>query len=251
MTTPFDRPDGGPLRRINDLLTRTDHQIERNSPTPRLFLRGGVMLGAAVLVSALAGWPRRADAVDTPPSPTWEFVSREIRDMTGRLGAAQGEVDLLKIQLQRANEIQAYSTRYRIPADLSAAIYDIALSERIQPALAFRLVQVESEFRQRARSEKDAIGLTQLRLATARFYAPGITATELEQRDVNLRIGFHFLRDLLNQFDNNIDYALLAYNRGPTTVANILAQGGNPANGYARKVLGGDPRASQLTVSVD
>jgi soluble lytic murein transglycosylase-like protein len=233
------------------LLTRTDHQIERNSPTPRLVLRGGVLLGAAVLVCALAGWPRRAGAADAAPSPTADFVSREIRDMSRRLEAATGESDMLRLQLDRANAVQEYSAKYRIPADLSAAIYDIALSERIQPALAFRLVQVESEFKQRARSEKDAIGLTQLRLATARFYAPGITATELEQRDVNLRIGFHFLRDLLNQFDNNIDYALLAYNRGPTTVANILAQGGNPANGYARKVLGGDPRASQLTVSVD
>jgi len=251
MTTPADRPVGGPLRRINDLLTRTDHQIERNSPAPRLFLRGGVLLGAAVLVSALAGWPRRANANDTAPSPTWEIVTRQIRDISGRLGAAQGEVDLLKIQLQRANEIQEFSTRYRIPADLSAAIYDIALSERIQPALAFRLVQVESEFKQHARSDKDAIGLTQLRLATARFYAPDITATELEQRDVNLRIGFHFLRDLLSQFDNNIDHALVAYNRGPTVVANILAQGGDPANGYARKVLRGDARASQLPVSVD
>jgi len=147
--------------------------------------------------------------------------------------------------------IQEFSARYRIPADLSAAIYDIALSEQIQPALAFRLVQVESEFRQHARSDKEAIGYTQLRLATARFYAPGITAQELEQRDVNLRIGFRFLHDMLKQFDNNIDHALLAYNRGPTTVANILAQGGDPANGYARKVLHGDPRASQLTVSVD
>ena len=233
------------------MLTRTDHHIERESPTPRLFLRGGVLLGAAVLVSALAGWPRRAGADDTAPSPTAEFVSREIRDMAGRLDATRGENAVLKVQLERANAVQQYSTRYRIPADLSAAIYDIALNEGIDPVMAFRLVQVESNFKQTARSDKDAIGLTQLRLATARFYVPNVTEASLENRELNLRIGFQFLRDLLEQFDGNVQHALLAYNRGPSTVARILAQGGDPANGYAQKVLRGDPQAANVPVTVN
>jgi soluble lytic murein transglycosylase-like protein len=233
------------------LLTRTDHHNEREAQAPKLFLRGGVLLGAAVLVCALAGWPRRAGADDSAPTPSAEFVSREIRDMAGRLEAARGESAVLKIQLERANAVQQYSTRYRIPADLSAAIYDIALSEGIDPAMAFRLVQVESNFKQTARSARNAIGLTQLRLATARFYAPDVTEVSLQNRDLNLRIGFRFLKDLMGQFDGNVQHALLAYNRGPTTVANILAQGGDPANGYARKVLRGDPRASNVPVTVN
>ena len=87
------------------MLTRTDHQIERNSPTPRLVLRGGVLLGAAVLVCALAGWPRRAGAADVAPSPTADFMSREIRDMSRRLEAATGESDMLRLQLDRANAL--------------------------------------------------------------------------------------------------------------------------------------------------
>lgn len=233
------------------MLTRTNHHNEHESQPPRLFLRGGVLLGAAVLVTALAGWPRRAGADDSTPTPSAEFVSREIRDMAGRLEAARGESELLKIQLERANAVQQYSAQYRIPADLSAAIYDIALSEGIDPAMAFRLVQVESNFKQGARSPKNAIGLTQLRLSTARFYAPGATESALENRELNLRIGFRFLKDLLGQFDGNVQHALLAYNRGPTTVANILAQGGDPANGYARKVLHGDARAANVPVTLD
>lgn len=233
------------------MTTRTDHHNEHESPSPRLFLRGGALLGAAVLVSALAGWPRRAGADNAAPAPSAEFVSREIRDLAGRLEAAQGENAVLNIQLERAAAVQQYSTRYRIPADLSAAIYDIALSEGIDPAMAFRLVQVESEFRQTARSDKDAIGLTQLRLATARFYVPGVTEAKLQNRELNLRTGFRFLKDLLKQFDGNVQHALLAYNRGPTTVANILARGGNPANGYDRKVLRGDSRAGNVPVTVD
>lgn len=233
------------------MLTRTDHHNEREARPPRLFLRGGVLLGAAVLVSALAGWPRRAGADDSAPSPSAEFVSREIREMAGRLEAARGENALLKLQLERANAIQQYSTRYRIPADLSAAIYDISLSEGIDPAMAFRLVQVESNFKQTARSPKDAIGLTQLRVATARFYVPGVTESRLQERELNLRIGFRFLKDLLGQFDGNVQHALLAYNRGPATVSRILAQGGDPANGYAGKVLRGDPRNANVPVTLD
>src|SRR3989454_5583892 len=41
---------------------------------------------------------------------------------------------------------RSYSTHYDIAADLSAAIYDIALAEGVDPALAFRLVKTESNF---------------------------------------------------------------------------------------------------------
>lgn len=229
-----------------------DHRIERHSPTPRLFARGGVLLGAGVLVCALAGWPRRAGADDTAPILTAELFSREIRDMSARLDAANGESAVLQIQLARATAVQEYSTRYRIPADLSAAVYDIALSEGIDPAMAFRLVDVESQFTQRARSPMGAVGLTQLRLPTARFYVPSVTEEQLlKDRDLNLRIGFRFLKDLLERFDGNVQHALLAYNRGPTTVAAILAQGGDPRNGYASKVLKGDARAANVPLTIN
>jgi len=232
-------------------LTRTDHKIERNSPTPRLMLRGGVLLGAGILVCALAGWPRRAGADDTAPASSVELLSRGFGDMARRLEGASGEADLLHLQLARANAVFEYSARYRIPADLSAAIYDIALSEGIDPAMAFQLVKVESGFTQRARSPMNAIGLTQVRLPTARFYQPDITEAELFERDVNLRIGFRFLKDLLERFDGNVDHALLAYNRGPTTVAAILAQGGDPRNGYAKKVIRGDLRNANVPVTLN
>ena len=78
-----------------------------------------------------------------------------------------------------------------------------------------------------------------MQLATARFYDPSVTAKELYQRDVNLRIGFRFLNDLLGKFSHDTQTALLAYNRGPARVSEILAQGGDPANGYADAVLKG------------
>ncbi len=230
------------------MTTRTNYYDDPSPRSPRLWFRGGVLLGAAVFVSMLAGWPKRAGADDVAPPLKADFVTRAIRDVAGRLGTVQNENELLKLQLERVTTIQEYSTRYRIPADLSAAIYDIALSELIDPAMAFRLVWVESQFKATARSPKDAIGLTQVQLATARQYLPGLTEAQLYERDTNLRLGFRYLRDLLEQFDGNVEHALLAYNRGPTRVTSIIAEGGNPANGYAAKVLSRDARASNVPV---
>jgi len=147
-----------------------------------------------------------------------------------------------RLQLDRVNEILGYSKRYQIPADLAAAIYDIAWSEGIDPALGFRLVKVESDFAARAKSTAGAIGYTQILPATAHFFEPGLAESQLYDRDVNLRIGFRFLRTLMRQYDD-IDLGLVAYNRGPARVQEILSQGGDPDNGYARAVLRGIERS--------
>ena len=58
-------------------------------------------------------------------------------------------------------------------------------------------------------------------------------------RETNLRIGFRFLRDLLERYDGDLDVALVAYNRGPTIVDSIIAEGEDPLNGYASAVKKG------------
>ena len=113
------------------------------------------------------------------------------------------------------------------------------MSEGIDPALGFQLVKIESNFKANARSNMDAIGYTQLQVATARFYEPGITEKALTGRELNLRIGFRFLNDLMLKFNHDTHLALLAYNRGPAKVSDILAQGGDPTNGYSAAVLEG------------
>ena len=214
-----------------------------NDPGPRtlrnLLVRGGLLLVTAAVVGTLAGWTERVRATDEVVSPDVAAVSRRIGSLADQLAAARGEMDLLRIQLDRANAVIDNSARYQIPSDLAAAIYDIALSEGIDPALGYRLVKIESSFKSSARSRMDAIGYTQLQVATARFYQPGVTEKALYDRDLNLRIGFRFLKDLLEKFDQDTHLALLAYNRGPARVADILARGGDPTNGYSDAVLDG------------
>jgi soluble lytic murein transglycosylase-like protein len=162
--------------------------------------------------------------------------SRRLRD---ELDAARGELHLAQAQLDRANQILSFSSRYRVSADIAALVYDIALAEGLEPELAFRLVRVESQFNDKATSPVGAVGLTQLMPSTARYFEKGITKNQLYDRETNLRIGFRYLRTLINEYDGNLKLALLVYNRGPIAVERARAAGLDPANGYDRMVAGG------------
>jgi hypothetical protein len=219
--------------------------IDYGEPKPltaeRILLRGGVFLAAAVGIGALGGWNKavRAASDHAATLPDLVLAARQMGNLTEQLQAAKGETTVIKLQLERANAILENSERYQIPADLSASIYDIALSEGIDPSLGYQLVKIESQFNRKAKSKMQAYGYTQLQVATARFYQAGIKEKDLYDRDTSLRLGFRFLNELLARFNYDVHLALLAYNRGPAKVDEILAQGGNPANGYSDAVLKG------------
>lgn len=144
-----------------------------------------------------------------------------------------------KRELERAHQILEYSGRYAIPADLSAQIYDIAVAEGIPASVGFQLVKVESDFQNTALSTASATGLTQLRIATARQYDAGVDASDLMNADVNLHLGFRYLKSLMERFDRNVPLALEAYNKGPTFVAAEQDQGRDVMGRYSKAVMGG------------
>jgi soluble lytic murein transglycosylase-like protein len=188
--------------------------------TPVVALVVVLAAGAALGPDALAGSPRE-----------------RLRALEAALRAREGELTNTQLAAERLRQIVAQSARYRIPADLATAIYDIAAAEGIEPALAFALVRVESHFIATAVSPAGAVGLTQILPSTAGELQPGVAYLELFDRDTNLRLGFRYLRKLLDQYDGDVRTALLAYNRGPTRVDAIRGRGGDPGNGYARDVM--------------
>jgi soluble lytic murein transglycosylase-like protein len=141
--------------------------------------------------------------------------------------------------LNRWHHIYKFSTEYRIKPDLARRIYDAAITAGIEPELGFRLVRVESVFDTKAVSPVGALGLTQLMPSTARLFEPNVTDEQLLTADVNLRIGFKYLRGLIREYNGDLKLALLVYNRGPTAVGRALAMGRSPANGYESMVTKG------------
>lgn len=171
-------------------------------------------------------------------NPAAEQLGTELSLASAELRGLQSEMELRALEIERMQLIHTYSGEFRIPADRAQMIYDIALAEGINPDLAFNLVRVESAFRRTAVSPVGAVGLTQVRPSTARWLDPTVTMKDLFEPAVNLHLGFRYFRYLLDEYNGDTRLALLAYNRGPGRVGSLLTMGIDPANGYARAVLG-------------
>jgi soluble lytic murein transglycosylase-like protein len=194
---------------------------------------------AIVLFAAAVAFELGARSVDDAAGWVARAETRErLASLQGQIEAQRGEIDIQQARIERLEKAFQLSARYGIGADLAIAIEDIALAEGIDPRIAFELVRVESSFNPRAVSPVGALGLTQLMPATAQMLSPGISRQQIFERETNLRLGFRFFRSLLAYYEGDVRLALLAYNRGPTTVDRLLASGIDPGNGYARAVLG-------------
>jgi soluble lytic murein transglycosylase-like protein len=209
-------------------------------PTPRSGLRARLRrIGlprtalAALAVLAAANFGAWKLAV----GPRLAGLASAVAERDERLREAEGDLSVARHEMARLESVIAYSEAFDIPADLASAIHRIARAENLDPDMAFRLVQIESGFRQRAVSPIGAVGYTQLLPSTAAWLEPGITEDRLFDRDTNLRLGFRYLRRMLDRYDDP-QLALLAYNRGPGVVQAMLARGEDPRNGFAGRILG-------------
>jgi soluble lytic murein transglycosylase-like protein len=135
--------------------------------------------------------------------------------------------------------VDSLAAEFKVSPSLASDIHEAAVNEEIDPRMAFGLVRAESRFRPTIVSPVGAVGLTQVMPATARWLVPGTSKADLKDPDTNLKVGFKYLRSLLDQYDGNRELALTAYNRGPGTVAKLLKTGRDPDNGYAEMVMTG------------
>lgn len=91
-------------------------------------------------------------------------------------------------------------------------IRKMAAEKGVDPTLVRAMIQVESAYQPRARSNKGAVGLMQVMPATGRQY--GIR--NLYDPSANIRAGVTHLKTLLDRFP--LDLALAAYNAGEGAV---------------------------------
>lgn len=226
------------MRNLRGTYVHRGDAVRRRKRMQRaLFVTGSV--AATVIVIAA----RRSSTANAEPAVTDRrdsfFSLGDNRTLRAQLASAQGELTLVKAQFERADKIMQYSTQYGIPAGLAGKVFDASIRAGVEPELAFRLVRLESEFNPKAVSKVGALGLTQLMPSTAKLYDKTITREKLFVPEVNLRVGFKYLRTLLDMYHGNVRLALLAYNRGEDAVWRDVRAGVNPGNGYDLSVLRG------------
>jgi soluble lytic murein transglycosylase-like protein len=108
-----------------------------------------------------------------------------------------------------------------VPPRYAGVLMQAAAAANISPTLLSALVWQESRWNAQALSPKGAMGLAQLMPATARYL--GVNPADPV---ANLHGGARYLRQLLDQFDGNVEKALAAYNAGP---GRVRSAGGVPA----------------------
>jgi soluble lytic murein transglycosylase-like protein len=194
-----------------------------------------LLLGGSATLAADAPSPRSA----TLSAVEMDTLRLDLRPLVPRTRVLQ----LIREEARQLRdpelELFRYTQRYRVSPEIARAIVRAAEAEGIDPDLGFRLIRVESRFQPRARGPRGAVGLAQVMPSTARQLDPSIRSTaDLYDPDVNLRLGFRYLRTMIDTFDGDVRLGLLAYNRGPGTVRRVLRNGGDPENGFTRRVLG-------------
>jgi soluble lytic murein transglycosylase len=105
-----------------------------------------------------------------------------------------------------------------------------AAANGLDPYLVASLIRQESEFNPNAVSRANAVGLMQLLPKTGKLVAREIklrryNPSQLYTPSVNLQLGTHYFRGMVNKFGGSFEYALAAYNAGSDRVEEWLGQG--------------------------
>jgi soluble lytic murein transglycosylase len=105
-----------------------------------------------------------------------------------------------------------------------------AASNNLDPFLVASLIRQESEFNPSAVSRADAMGLMQLLPGTGRKVAKELkirrfSAEQLTTPTTNIELGTRFFRNVLDEFNGRVEYALAAYNAGSDRVNTWLSDG--------------------------
>jgi soluble lytic murein transglycosylase len=105
-----------------------------------------------------------------------------------------------------------------------------AVANDLDPYLVASLIRQESEFNPIAVSRANAVGLMQLLPRTGKLVAHQVdlkrySASQLYTPTVNLQLGTHYFRGMVNQFGGSFEHALAAYNAGTDRVEEWMGQG--------------------------
>jgi soluble lytic murein transglycosylase len=180
-----------------------------------------------------------------------EFAIRELQAEQGGQGARWATLQIARIyadggETHRAIQFlkKALPGYYSIDlAGLPRAYWEIlfpkiywsdlqhqAQANALDPYLVASLIRQESEFNPNALSHANACGLMQLLPKVGKGEAKaahlkGFSTSSLFAPSINIQLGTHYFREMVSQYNGQVEYALAAYNAGSNRVDDWLQSG--------------------------
>ncbi len=166
------------------------------------------------------------------------------------LASEHFEASALSINLNSKDPMTRALYPLAYPEDVKSA----AETNRLPSGLIAGIMREESLFLEDVRSHAGAIGLMQLMPGTARLVARqtgfSLVQGDLTTPHINIRLGSHYLKSMLDLFGEEAALAVMAYNAGPGNVSRWLRSYGNlpldefieniplsETRGYVKRVL--------------
>lgn len=161
------------------------------------------------------------------------FADILFRQLSGKLDVGTPMKDIIDGIRQIKSQDRSMTTP-RPQLNLEPIVQKAAKDFNLDPNLIHSVIRQESAGNPNAVSSKGAKGLMQLMDSTAKM----LGVNQSFDPEQNVRGGAKYLKQLLNQFDNDLGLALAAYNAGPN---NVKKYGGIPpfeeTQKYVTKVL--------------
>lgn len=119
-----------------------------------------------------------------------------------------------KLYRREGVKVQQYHGGSLIPSSLGEIISRNCQKYSLEEGLVHAVIKAESNYNAAAVSNKGALGMMQLMPGTARL----LKVDNPLDAEENIRGGSSYLRQMLNEFNGNLDFAIAAYNAGPNAV---------------------------------
>ena len=165
--------------------------------------------------------------------PSWEML--EIARIYSNGGEYYRALQALKRAISGvfAMDVSALPSQYwqgLFPRPWWDALRSYSAENGLDPYLVASLIRQESEFNPQAISHSNAYGLMQLLPKTGKGEAKktGLShysTDKLLDPTINIELGTHYFRSMVDEFGGQVEYALAAYNAGADRVADWRASG--------------------------
>ncbi|MCI6693385.1 MULTISPECIES: lytic transglycosylase domain-containing protein [unclassified Clostridium] len=118
--------------------------------------------------------------------------------------------------------------KYVYPYKYAEYVNKYSEEYELDPYLVLAVIKTESDFDKTAVSKKDAKGLMQIMDTTGEWVAKEIginyfMTSMMFDPELNIKIGCWYLKNLKEEFNNNLDLVLAAYNGGSGNVNKWLS----------------------------